>query len=72
MIHRLMKVIKSLTSGKRVEETVVSTSIDDTREGKRTTFSERNTNELLRKCGLLDEPEEPSANPMKDSAPSKD
>lgn len=56
MLERFLNMLKSLHTKKRVDEARVSTSIDDTVEGKRHTFDEKRVRELMEKCDLLEKP----------------
>lgn len=58
MFQRLLRILASLKTEKRIEETEISTTVDDMKEGKRKTFDKERVRELLEKCDLLERPEE--------------
>lgn len=54
MIRRFLNILKSLKTKEVVHEDVISTSIDDMKEGSRTTFDPKRVNQLLIKADLLE------------------
>lgn len=55
MIQRLLNILKSLKTDKRIEDENISVTVDDTKDGKHAEFDPERVKALLKKCGLSEE-----------------